>query len=131
MPSCDRPRPDLARGHRDDDLDRLESGVGGIEERLDLAVDRSAGVVREHRGLVRLVQAHVREDRVDLVAVVGRDERDRTADLVGGDRVERVEEPVIQSIVACCWRMYSADPATKPSTLFAFPVTNSLKYAGM
>ena len=77
-------------GDRDDDLDRLEPRAGRHEQRLDLAVDGRARLVREHDGLVGLVQAHVHEHRVDLEAVVGRDERDRVADLVGGDRVERV-----------------------------------------
>ena len=38
---------------------------------------------------------------------------------------------VIQPPAAVCWRMYSAVPAMKPSTLLAFPVTKSLKYSGM
>src|SRR5262249_21637298 len=100
--------------------------------RFHLAVDGRIGVVREDDRLVGLPQPEVREDEVAFVAVVARDQRDRGRDLVGGDRVERMTRSRhAHEVPAACCRMYSAVPATKPSTLFAFPVTMSLKYAGM
>ena len=57
-----------------------------------------------------------------------RHDRDRGTDLVAGERVERMRCGGHSPPVACCWRMYSAVPATNPSTSFAFPVTKSLKY---
>ena len=117
---------------RHDDLDRLEPRPGGTSS---ASTSRSTGVpgfVREHDRLVGLAQAQVREHRVDLVS--GRRRRSSAtacADLVGGERVERVRrDRSRQPPGVCCWRMYSADPATKPSTLLAFPVTNVLEVLG-
>ncbi len=115
-----RPRRDLSRGDRHDRLDRLQAPRRD-EQGFDLTIDGRAGFVREHDRLVGLAQPQVREHEVGLVPVVGRDQRDRGTDLVGGDRVERMQLAHCES--ARCWRMYSAVPDTKPSTLFAFPVT--------
>ena len=80
--------------------------------------------MREHDVLVGFAQAQVREHEVGLEAVVGGDDRDRGADLVAGDRVERMcRGGHAHAVPAACWRMYSAVPATNPSTSFAFPVT--------
>ncbi len=98
------------------------SRPGGTSSASTSRSTARAGFVREHDGLVGFAQAQVGEDEVGLVAVVGGDERDRGGDLVAGDRVERVRVRSLQASAAC-WRMYSAVPATNPSTSLAFPVT--------
>ena len=51
----DHPRPHLAVRDGDDHLERLEPRAGGHEQRLHLAVDGSARIVRQHDRLVGLV----------------------------------------------------------------------------
>ena len=98
----------ISRAVTDTTTSIASSRPGGTSRASTSTVDRRAGTVREHDRLVGLAQAHVREHEVGLVAVVGRDQRDRG----------RISSAVIgssgwSSLTAtrrACWRMYSAVP---------------------
>ena len=78
MPSCtvhDRTSPAVT----DTTTSIASSRPGGTSSASTSRSTGAPAVVREHHRLVGLVQAQVREHEVGLVAVVGRDQRDRGA----------------------------------------------------